>query len=267
MEAVSGEGTRKNQLPDLNLLDIESLKALVLAKQTEIENLNLLVLKLKRMHFGQRSEKMNAEIGQLELWLEDLETNQAAADSLPAQLATIAISEKAAKKPARRPLPAELPREIETIAPKQNACPDCGGTLRPLGEDVSEVLEYVPARFKVIRTVRPKLSCACCSRILQEPAPHRPIDKGLAGPGLLAHVLVAKYADHLPLYRQSEIYARRNCTATTFRFRCWSRATAKRRRAACGRMFAMIVRREATRHRRSGLRTRRIARANIRQFI
>jgi len=108
MDAVSGEGTRKNQLPDLNLLDIESLKALVLAKQTEIENLNLLVLKLKRMHFGQRSEKMNAEIGQLELWLEDLETNQAAAGPLPAQAATIA-NKKTARKPARRPLPAALP--------------------------------------------------------------------------------------------------------------------------------------------------------------
>ena len=208
MDAVSGEGMCKKQLPDLNLLDIESLKALVVAKQTEIENLNLLVLKLKRMHFGQRSEKISAEMGQLELWLEDLETNEAAAGVLPAQLATIAVNPTAAKKPARRPLPAELPREVETIAPKQEACPDCGGTLRPLGEDVSEVLEYVPASFKVIRTVRPKLSCACCSRIVQEPAPHRPIDKGLAGPGLLAHVLVSKYADHLPLYRQSEIYAR-----------------------------------------------------------
>src|SRR5580700_6953040 len=208
MDAMSGEGTSKNQLPDLNLLDIESLKALVLAKQTEIENLNLLVLKLKRMHFGQRSEKMNADIGQLELRLEDLETNQASTEPLPAQLAILAVNAKAAKRPARRPLPAELPRETETIAPKQESCPDCGGTLRPLGEDVSEVLEYVPARFKVIRTVRPKLSCACCSRIVQEPAPHRPIDRGLAGPGLLAHVLVAKYTDHLPLYRQSEIYAR-----------------------------------------------------------
>src|SRR5580693_1731516 len=208
MDAMSGEGTSKNQLPDLNLLDIESLKALVLAKQTEIENLNLLVLKLKRMHFGQRSEKMNADIGQLELRLEDLETNQASTEPLPAQLAILAVNAKAAKRPSRRPLPAELPRETETIAPKQESCPDCGGTLRPLGEDVSEVLEYVPARFKVIRTVRPKLSCACCSRIVQEPAPHRPIDRGLAGPGLLAHVLVAKYADHLPLYRQSEIYAR-----------------------------------------------------------
>ena len=123
-------------------------------------------------------------------------------------MAIVAVNEKVAKKPARRPLPAELPREVETISPKQEACPDCGGMLRPLGEDVSEVLEYVPARFKVIRTVRPKLSCACCTRIVQEPAPHRPMDKGLAGPGLLAHVLVAKYADHLPLYRQSEIYAR-----------------------------------------------------------
>src|SRR5580693_8551143 len=194
MDALSSEAKRRNQLPDLDLLDVASLKALVLAKHTEIENLNLLVLKLKRMHFGQRSEKMNADIAQLELQLEDLETSQAAADPLPQQLAVIAVSEKAAKKPARRPLPAELPREIETIAPKQEACLDCGGKLRTLGEDVSEVLEYVPARFKVIRTVRPKLSCACCSRILQEPAPHRPIDKALAGPGLLAHVLVAKYA-------------------------------------------------------------------------
>jgi transposase len=80
--------------------------------------------------------------------------------------------------------------------------------LHLLGEDVSEILEYVPARFKVIRQVRPKLSCACCDRILQEAAPSRPIDHSSAGPGLLAHVLVAKYADHLPLYRQSNMYER-----------------------------------------------------------
>src|ERR1700744_4413669 len=211
MDAVNSEVRRGNQLPDLDQLDIESLKALVLAKHTEIENLNLLVLKLKRMHFGQRSEKMNADIGQLELQLEDLEVTQAAAEPLPAQLATIAVNERVSKKPARRPLPVELPREVETIAPEQEACPDCGGKLRPLGEDVSEVLEYVPARFKVIRTVRPKLSCACCSRIVQEPAANQPIDRGLAGPGLLADVLVSKYADHLPLYRQAEIYGRSRC--------------------------------------------------------
>src|ERR1700685_3578308 len=110
MDAVSSEAKRRHQLPDLDTLDIESLKALVVAKHTEIENLNLLVLKLKRMHFGRRSENMNADIGQLELRLEDLEANQAAADPLPAQLAIIAVNEKAAKKPARRSLPAELAR-------------------------------------------------------------------------------------------------------------------------------------------------------------
>ncbi len=215
MDAVNSQAKREKQLPDLDTLDLQALKALVLAKQseldsreTEIENLKLLILKLRRMHFGPRSEKVNADIEQLELRLEDLEANQAAADALPTQPATVALNEKAPRKPARRPLPAELPRETETIAPTQEACPDCGGRLRLLGEDVSEMLEYVPARFKVIRTVRPKLSCACCSRIVQEPAPNRPIDRGLAGPGLLAHVLVAKYADHLPLYRQSEIYQR-----------------------------------------------------------
>src|SRR5215470_6670533 len=206
---------REKQLPDLDTLDVQSLKALVLAKQaeldsrtTEIENLKLLILKLKRMHFGPRSEKYDHDIQQLELRLEDLETNQAAAEPPPVIPATVALKQQASRKPARRPLPDTLPRETETIAPEQKVCPDCGGTLRYLGEDVSEMLEYVPARFKVIRTVRPKLSCAGCSQIVQAAAPNREIDRGLAGPGLLAHVLVAKYADHLPLYRQAEMYQR-----------------------------------------------------------
>ena len=92
--------------------------------------------------------------------------------------------------------------------PKQGACPDCAGTLKPLGEDVSEILEYVPEHFKVIRQVRVKLACAGCDKIVQAEAPSRPIERGIAGPGLLAHVLVSKYCDHLPLYRQAEIYAR-----------------------------------------------------------
>src|SRR5580692_362750 len=208
MDAVSNQAKREQQLPSLDSLDPAALKAIVLSQQTEIENLKLLVLKLKRMHFGPRSEKLPADIEQLELRLEDLETSQAAAEPLPTPPAIAAINEKAARKPARRPLPAELPRETETIAPTHDACPDCGGKLRHLGDDVSETLEYVPARFKVIRTVRPKLSCADCSQIVQAPAPNRVIDRGLAGPGLLAHVLVSKYADHLPLYRQVEIYQR-----------------------------------------------------------
>jgi transposase len=215
MNAADSPGKREKQLPDLDTLDVQSLKALVLAKQaeldshaTEIENLKLLILKLKRMHFGPRSEKYDRDIRQLELRLEDLEANQAAAEPPPLAPATVALKQEAPRKPARRPLPAELPRETETIAPVQEACPGCGGKLRQLGEDVSETLEYVPARFKVIRTVRPKLSCADCSQIVQAPAPNRVIDRGLAGPGLLAHVLVSKYADHLPLYRQAEIYQR-----------------------------------------------------------
>ena len=87
-------------------------------------------------------------------------------------------------------------------------CPACGGELRKLGEDVAEMLEIVPARFKVIRHVRPKLSCRACSTVVQAPAPSRPLVRSFAGAGLLAHVLVSKYADHLPLYRQAQIYAR-----------------------------------------------------------
>lgn len=204
------------QLPDLDALDIGALKALVLAQQseldahrTEIEKLKLFLVKLKRMQFGPRSEKLTHDIAQLELQLEDLEASQRAAEPpLPGEAPAPAEVRESVRKPARRPLPADLPRETETIAPQQQCCPDCGGTLRLLGEDVSETLEYVPARFKVIRTVRPKLSCGDCSRILQEPAPHRPITRGLAGPGLLAHVLVSKYSDHLPLYRQAEVYER-----------------------------------------------------------
>ena len=196
-------------LPDLNTLDADQLRALILAQQeqlisrdSEIENLKLLVLKLKRMQLGQKSEKFHKQVEQLELRLEDLEASRAV---VPPALPAPPV---AGGKPVRRALPEQLPRQTEIYAPKQETCPDCGGTLRHLGEDVSELLEYVPGRFKVIRQVRPKLSCSGCERILQEPAPSRPITRGIAGPGLLAHVLVSKYADHLPLYRQSEIYER-----------------------------------------------------------
>ena len=95
-----------------------------------------------------------------------------------------------------------------THLPAHNCCPDCGGALRKFGEDVSEQLERIPATYKVIRHVRPKFACAGCERVVEAPAPARPIERGLPGPGLLAHVLVSKYSDHQPLYRQSEIYAR-----------------------------------------------------------
>ena len=198
---------------DLTGLDAEALRALVVAQRealaardTQIEHLKLVIIQLRRMQFGRKSEKIARQIEQLELQLEDLETKKA--ENPPLLEKAFSNGAEQAQPPARRPLPEHLPRETRTIAPPQKACPDCGGALKHLGEDVSETLEYVPASFKVIRQVRTKLCCASCDRILQEPAPSRPVDRGLAGPGLLAHVLVSKFADHLPLYRQSEIYER-----------------------------------------------------------
>ena len=111
------------------------------------------------------------------------------------------------RRAPRKPLPDHLPRDMKVHLPPSYACPACGGGLRPLGEDVAEQLEFTPASFRVIRHVRPKLAFACCDAIVEASAPIRPIERGIAGPGLLAHVLVAKFADHLPLYRQSVIYA------------------------------------------------------------
>jgi transposase len=112
------------------------------------------------------------------------------------------------QRPPRKPLPEHFPRDEKVYLPTTTDCPACGGKLNKLSEDVAEQLEFVPASFPVIRHVRPKLACGCCDVIVQAPAPSRPIERGIASPGLLAHVLVAKFADHLPLYRQSVIYAR-----------------------------------------------------------
>jgi transposase len=227
-------------LPDLDQLDIEALKALLVAHRTslatmeaeratleeelavhqralaeqgqelvlrseQIEHLKLQLEKLRRMMFGVKSEKVVVQLQQLELHLEELESAQA---EMEAAVEAVAPAATPKVKPSRKPLPAHLPREVVTHHPEQDGCPDCGGALRNFGEDVAEILEYIPANFKVIRHVRPKFACTGCERVVEAPAPSRVIERGLAGPGLLAHVLVAKYADHCPLYRQSEIYAR-----------------------------------------------------------
>ncbi len=172
------------------------------------EQLKLRLAKLLRERFGASSEKLRTAIDQLELLLGDLEEQIAeTAPTEPEPPAASAPANPTRRKPARRPLPDSLPRDVvEHAAPC--ACPKCGGTLRALGEDVTEVLDYVPGSFRVTRHVRPKLSCRSCESIAQAPVPSLPIERGLAGPGLLSHVLVAKYCDHLPLYRQAEIYAR-----------------------------------------------------------
>src|SRR5437660_1439403 len=201
-------------LPDLDVLDREALKALVVQthsqlrikdeqlqlRTAEIEHLQLLIAKLQRLQFGRKSEKLNRQIEQLELRLEELQTHQGETTEQQESPAAAppATSATPAAKPARRPLPEHLPRKTKRHEPRQKACPDCGGGLQKAGEDVSEMLEYIPAQFIVIQHVRPKFSCPCCERLVQAEAPSRPIARGLAGPGLLAHVIVSKYADHLP---------------------------------------------------------------------
>jgi transposase len=202
---------RRAPLPDLKTLDADTLRTLLeaaheqlLDRDDEVESLRLQLEKLRRMLFGRSSEKVRQEIEQLELRLEDLESARAERlHSSEAPRATIAREPRGS-----RSLPDHLPREIERHLPEHDCCPECGGGLRLLGEDVSEVLERIPASYKVIRHVRPKYSCGRCQHIVQAPAPSRPLERAMAGPTLLANVLVSKYCDHLPLYRQAEIAAR-----------------------------------------------------------
>jgi len=171
------------------------------------EQLKARLARLLREKFGASSEKLRGAIEQLELTLEELETQLAETAPAEPEPPPPAEAKPARRKPARKPLPDHLPRDVVEHAPPC-ACPNCGGTLRPLGEDVTEVLEYVPGSFKVIRHVRPKESCRTCESIAQAPVPSLPIQRGIAGAGVLAHVLTAKFCDHLPLYRQAEIFAR-----------------------------------------------------------
>ncbi len=183
-------------------------------KTLELEKLKLQLAKLRRMQFGRSSEKLAREVAPLELAIEEIETSEAAvaepapmATADPAEAGETAAVDDRPRKPARRSLPPPLQRETVMHHPSAT-CPDGGGESRLLGEDRSEVLEYVPGHFKIIEHVRPKMSCRACETIRQAPAPVLPIERGRPGPGLLAHVLTSKYCDHLPLYRQAEIYAR-----------------------------------------------------------
>jgi transposase len=177
-----------------------------------IDKLKFMIAKLRHARFGQSSER-GAVLEQLELQLADLEEDASQAAARAEQMAAASANEKIEvrsfqrRKPARRPLPEHLPRE-RIVYPAPSSCPCCGGTLRKLGEDVTEMLELVPRQWKVIQHVREKFSCRCCEAITQPPAPSHPIARGRAGPMLLAHILFSKYGLHLPLNRQSEVYGR-----------------------------------------------------------
>lgn len=184
-------------------LDLSELRTMVLSLQNENARLKLVVAKLQRMQFGRRSETLDHNHSQLALLSDESDTAEKVACNTEPQ------SSPKRRHPVRKPLPEHLPREIDLHLPDAQACPDCGSQLRKVGEDVAEQLEFIPASFKVIRHVRPKMACtAGCDCLIQASAPDKPIARGIAGPGLLAQVMISKYCDHLPLYRQSQIYAR-----------------------------------------------------------
>jgi transposase len=189
---------------------VRQAEAEVSSTRLEIERLKLLLAKARREQYGRSSERGAKLIEQLELQLAELEEG-AAEDETAAEIAAprkrASPSGGSPRKPARRPLPENLPRE-RIVYPAPCACPKCGGPVRKLGEDITETLECEPRRWKVVEHVREKVSCRCCEAISQPPAPSHPIARGRAGPNLLALVLAAKYGQHLPLTRQSAIYAR-----------------------------------------------------------
>ena len=206
--------------------DTVALKAMIAALQAEnakmsatlrahdqlIQTLRLRIAKLKKQVFGKSSEKVEREIEQLELALEDLLIAAAESDTTPmdedkAEPAA-ATGETAERKPRRRPRVSEAtPRERRELDPGA-CCPECGGDLRLVGEDVSEMLDLIAAQLKVIQIARLKKSCSRCERMVQKFAPSRPIPGSMASASLLASILVSKFDDHLPLYRLAEIFAR-----------------------------------------------------------
>jgi transposase len=192
------------------------VKAKLTTVLLEIEHMKMQLASLRRQRYGQSSEKLDRDIAQLEMRLEDLEETageQIAADPKPPELESEAGSQttKPQRKPAgRKPLPEHLPREIVVHEPEITCiCGSCDpARLAKLGDSTTEVLEKIPATLKVIRHVRPKYACRVCETVFQAPAPDLPIEKGRPGPGLLAHVAVSKYCDGLPLYRQAGILER-----------------------------------------------------------
>jgi len=188
--------------------DVAALSAEVHAKTLLIEKLKMQLAVLRRARFGRSSEKLASAVEQRELLIDDLEESEAEhlARSGAAEPAVPAATKK--KPSVRAPLPDHLPQE-RIVHEAPCVCPTCGGQkFGRIDADEREALEYVPSHFKRVLHVRPKMSCRACETIVQAPMPTLPIEKGRPGPALLAHVIVSKYCDHLPLHRQSDIYAR-----------------------------------------------------------
>jgi transposase len=209
--------------PPDSLSEIDALRAALAAEQQArrqaearaagaeamIAHLKMMIAKLRHDRFGASAERGRKLLDQLELELEELETDAgeiAAKQEAEEEQDTTPVRPFTRRKPVRGPLPEHLPRE-RRVLPGPSACPCCGGKLAKLGETITETLEVIPRQWKVIQTVREKLSCRACETITQPPAPFHPIARGRAGPNLLAMILEAKFGQHLPLNRQSDTFA------------------------------------------------------------
>ena len=185
--------------------DPQELQKIIHKQNAIITALEAQLAALRRARYGQSSEKLNRDIEQLELLLDEMAYD---GDLIDNPAADQDADEVQKSKPARQKLPEDLPREDVILTPQEH-CPECGETgYSKIADDITETLEYVPSHFKVLRHVRPKHSCSKCETIRQSDLPSMPITKGKAASGLLAHIILSKYCDHLPLYRQSEIFAR-----------------------------------------------------------
>jgi transposase len=206
--------TTADALPD----DKDALKAALIearakltGAQALIEHLQLVIAKLKREMFGPRSERSQRLLDQLELELEELAAAKGE-DEAKAETAGIEVQSFMRRKATRRDFPEHLPRR-RVVHPAPQSCPCCGSsTLTKIGEDITETLDVVPRQWFVTEHVREKFSCRSCEKITQPPAPFHAIARGFAGPSLLAMILVDKYANHQPLNRQSEQFAREGIT-------------------------------------------------------
>jgi transposase len=200
-----------NNLPD----DVDALKRMIVSLagdraryRLEIEKLESELSKLRRNRFGQSSEQRDAREEQLELEIETLTERVAEADArLPAAIINLIENKLDAQRPARRALPETLPL-VEDRQPEPTDCSACGGPVRKVSEKSSEVLDYVPGYFRRKHVIRGVFACKACDTIFQPPAPDLPITRGRATPALLTHVVVSKFDDHIPLFRQADIALR-----------------------------------------------------------
>jgi transposase len=186
----------------------------------------MMIARFNRDRFAPSAERGRKLLDQMEMQFEELETGIAEDEAAagPAEPETTMVRAFTRAKPARAPLPADLPRE-RVVLPGPTACPCCGGKLSKLGETITETLESVPRTYKVIQTVREKFSCRACEAITQPPAPFHPIARGRAGANLLADILPGKFCEHQPLNRQSESFARNGIDLSVSTLADWAART------------------------------------------